>query len=203
MNERRITAAHEIGHVLMAHTLGRPVTVASIRPTSTYDGIASHERLGFDGVEVEEYVCLPVVLWPDRVRAAVETDILIALAGPIAESLAGEPSSGYVTPHSDELAARELLEPSAAAYLDELEARTEPFETDDEAAVNLSRALAGESVTQHLSFMRAEARRIVFSHTFRRHHAMLMPRLLDRGALSGEQMLDIIEADSPVAAAVS
>jgi len=200
MMDSRIVAAHELGHVLMAYTLGRPIRLASIRPAPTYLGVACHTPGKLDPAEATPYLQRPAILWPHHIRSIIETEICISLAGPIAEELTGEYATGYVPTSPDELAAAEILEPRTAALLSELEVRTTSVETDDAAAAGLSHALADVSASQHLGFMRAEVRRVVCSATFRRQHELIMPVLLERGAVSGQQVLDIIEHPIAVAA---
>ena len=200
MMDSRIVAAHELGHVLMAYTLGRPIRLTSIRPAPTYLGVACHTPGKLDASEAMPYLQRPAILWPHHIRRIIETEICISLAGPIAEELTGEYATGYVPTSPDELAAAEILEPRTAALLSELETSTTPVETDDEAAAGLSHALADVSACQHLGFMRAEVRRVVCSATFRRQHELVMPMLLERGAISGQQVLDIIEDPTAVAA---
>jgi hypothetical protein len=84
---RRAVAYHEAGHAVAAYDLGLTPTLATIVPSSEFNGRVLHRnplrhiRLDFDG--------------SDRTRLRAERVIMILLAGPLAQRRAGHRSPQY------------------------------------------------------------------------------------------------------------
>ena len=106
--ERTRVATHEAGHSAMAFLCGRRIGVSSIHPTEHLSGIAFHSGSGLPGGAFDTFK--PVMMQPAPVRRAIESAIMIFLAGPAAEWLLipTEPVAGYVPEEPDREAAAAL-----------------------------------------------------------------------------------------------
>jgi len=197
-DERYLMAVHETAHAAVAHVLRRPVGLVSIRPTAESGGFARHrcERIKPGTFRPE----LPTILMPARLRRTVESEIVISLAGQVAEILAGPPAPGYRGLTDDErqavAASRSLaaLDPREESELHEIESTIDQQPTDSERASGLSYALAGDEAAQHFSWMRAVAMSVVASDRVQRLIAALVPELLAHEVLPPRRVRAIFKS---------
>jgi hypothetical protein len=196
--DRRRTALHEAGHGIAQVVLGRSVEYVSIRPGKTFSGVAvpiPHERLDIEGFNP----FLPVAQEPAALRADIERDIIIDLAGDLATLLDGPgdnapPASSYRDePDVDAIARRALeqLGPRLAELVVEHEQSEDPIDTDDAKAWTLAKAFAGpEASFWYLEWLRAETRELVIRN---RVAILRVADALERHAvLRGEQVAALV-----------
>jgi hypothetical protein len=187
--KRTRVATHEAGHLAMAFVWGRRLGVSSIEPTEHYSGIAFHSparrsKGAFDAFK-------PVPMQPALARRAIESTIMIYLAGPAAEWWLAptEPVTGFVPEDPDKGAAAALARlaspsPSEAERL--ARAARDSHEPDEVQAQGLAVAFADEPTAfAYLRWLEEETRRIVRSGRFARLTHALVPELLLHTTISG------------------
>ena len=192
------TAYHEAAHAAAAYVFGRPVSLVSIRPGAHFLGVTTWTPGRFPG---EAPVDIPAIMWPAKARRAIETSIVVSLAGSLGAMLSGWPEEdGYRAPPDEDEAERSArvlagLSERETATLAGLESATEPIPADDERARRLSWAIAGTSEAGlHLAYMRGVTRSLVYNPNFGRLLEALVPELLERGVLSGRRVREILSA---------
>jgi hypothetical protein len=195
----RRTAHHESGHVVMAHLLGWGIGPVTIIRGNGYNGLACYNGMRFSDKERGK-LGLPVPLLPARFRRAVETNIMVSLAGRMAERWDLEPVSGFIPEHPDERYAQKLARLAAPTERD-TRLLTVPegrkVEPDEETAATLTRALAGDdTATRYLLWLQAETAALVATPRFGRLVAALVPVLLEHKTLSGRATrIVLVEAE--------
>ena len=172
-------AYHEASHAAAAYIFGCPVALVSIRPGTHYAGITTWAPRRFPG---EPPVELPAIAWPARPRRAIETSIVVLLAGRMGAMLRGWPEeTGYHTSPDEEEAERATrilagLTTRETLALTELETDTERRPPDEVRAARLSWAIAGsEEADMHLAYMRAVTRSVVSNPNFGRFSRRWFP----------------------------
>jgi hypothetical protein len=195
--ERELLAYHELGHATACYLLGRPITLVSLVPTRTWDGVCFHraERVRLDGD-----LTRPLLMLPWRLRSAIEREIVIALAGPAAEELSRRRPSGYYEEGADEQVARRMaMSATLTSRERELLASgdsDETIESDLETSVRLSRALAAqrEEAIALLCWLQSATRAIVVSPRFERLVRALVPQLVEQGSPGGRKVRNLLRA---------
>src|SRR6266851_2196856 len=91
-DERRRTAYHESGQVVAAFMLGRRVEVVSVRPSPTWSGACFFASSRVDAEDLRIDASVIQQHW--RLRAQIESRVVVALSGKVAEELAGSRYSG-------------------------------------------------------------------------------------------------------------
>jgi hypothetical protein len=203
--QRYRTAHHEAGHSVAAFILGRPVGPVSIKPCRVHLGVSFRTKARVPEAEWNR-VGLPAILLPARLRRTVETEAVIALAGPTAEDVAVTEAEGstYVNEATpDHTRAEQLvntlgdggLSPTETVMLER--ARREPGESDEDKARYWSQLVADHSLTEslaHLSWLQTLTRSLVMSPRFQRLEYALAPRLLEAEVLGGRAVRMIFKA---------
>ena len=197
--ERIRVAYHEAGHALAAWRLGREVLAVSIDPQGEHYGQVTHSAVATDSSTVVDWL-IPI---QGELRDVVETDIIISLAGHLAEGFVG-PQSGYGLRPDDEWAekAATVLATRSARHR-ELIVRVErqgealPDEVlvspDEMSASSGSFALAGQEAMYHLAWLRAVTQRLV-SESGPRIKRLAEALLAEPSrAMSGQRATAIIE----------
>jgi hypothetical protein len=194
----RRTAHHEAGHALAAWSLGRRLHLVSIRPGQAYGGLAIMEAGGGAWVETFDPGTPLTLLQPPQTRDAIERNIMIDLAGPIA-AFYSLPASGYYEQDPDEIAAEKAaaglaaLSPRGRELLVVEEAATADRVTDEENALRFAHALSGDCIeaAAHVAWLRAATTRLVLDRWYR--VVALADVLLARFVLDGEEATSILE----------
>jgi hypothetical protein len=183
------------------------VELVSILPSSGADGAAWCEGLRWSDANLEEFrPDLPVTLQPAELHRRVAAQIVVYLAGDVAERYApsGEPPE-LVPP--DYAAAEETaqalahLSPYHLSLLAAVDA-TPPGDKDSERAAalarqfvsELARAMAGAEAEAYLHYMAVVARRLILSH--RPAVDRLAAALLWRTVIPGGEAVSILR-ESP------
>lgn len=204
-DDLRRTAHHEAGHALAGWLYDRPLAIVSIRPGQGYGGVTRWETADRSWMESFD-ANAPALLEPTNVRNAIEREIVIALAGPIAGHLAVV-TTGYYSPDACEMEAEReaeglaALSPRAQELVIAMEA--EPgIGSDEEAAGHLSHALTWDDreAATHLEWLRVTAHNLVVSRWYRL--TALANVLLERRVLDGETAVEIISSARPASPAL-
>lgn len=198
--ERRRVAAHESGHVVMAFELRVPLGLVSIRPGAHFLGVAFHGatrlRKG-DGLKLTS-----PVLQPASLRRRVETSVMVALAGDIAERYYGPRWSGFVPTKTDDAMEAERLASilsempptdQEAARLGKYE-RGEPIHSDETKARELSDVLSFTGTGPlFLGWLRAETEHLLSRPYVGRMVDALSEALLDREVVGAKASRTILK----------
>lgn len=192
----RRTAFHESGHAVVATALGRRVTFLSVRPGKHFSGIAPYAppRIGPNAK-----LNRPAILQPAAWRRSLEIMTCVSLAGDIAGDLVS-PRTGYIPPTEDQQLAEKVAQSLArlsrrdAKYLKTLERQEEPFIYDGDSAAETAWLLSGEEAAQHLAYLRAVTRRLVYDRS--RSISVLAEVLEQTKTLSGQRVREILQSDS-------
>jgi hypothetical protein len=195
-NDLRRTAYHEAGHALAGWLYDRPLAVVSLRATERYNGVTRWES-AHDSWRTTFDVNAPALLQPIDVRNAIEREIVVCLAGPIAGELA-LPTTGYYGPDPCEVdAEREAtgfaaLSPRAQELIVGMEGDPARGIDDEVSALHLSHALTWDDseAAAHLAWLRVTARNLVVSRWYRL--AALADVLLERRFLDGDPAVRIL-----------
>jgi hypothetical protein len=188
-------ACHEAGHAVAACLLNHEVVAVSIELDGGHAGVVRHRaRDPFpDYPRTADFTSLFTA--PLDVRCHLERLCAISLAGPATESVYGDDLPlGYHAPDQDETHVREVLErrqtmPEETRAL--LEEGNGNGETDWERSTKLAGLCATPSPTLAELFYRwidAEVKEWVLSERFRRPLMRIVPVLLDKGELSGDEI---------------
>lgn len=196
-HDRQRTAYHEAGHALAAWLYDRPLAVVSIKPGRHYNGVTRFESADRGWIEAFD-VDSAALFQPIDVRTAIEREIVISLAGPIAAELA-LPPTGFTGPDECELVAEResasmaALSPRAQELVTAMESGP-PHESDEQTAAHLSHALTWDEAeaAAHLAWLRVTARRLIARHWYRA--AALAAALLERPVLDGKTAVAILTA---------
>lgn len=191
----RIAAAlHEAGHAVVAWRLGCALREVSIEPREDHLGQLLYDSARASGAPPTD------LLIPIRgpYRDALEIEMMISLAGRLAEELAGQFVTGY-TIHPDAAWAEQAAERLAAQSPRAIElAADDPIygrqrvSTDEKNALGDASALAGAEAMQHLAWMQAVTRRLVSDTA-----TLIEPlaaALLEQRVLSGKHAEALIAA---------
>jgi hypothetical protein len=196
-DDLRRTSYHESGHALAGWLYDRPLAIVSIRPGQFYTGVTRWESADRGWVDSFD-PGLPALLEPTNVRKAIEREIVISLAGPIAGSLAVI-TTGYYEPAACEVEAEReaaglaALTPRAQELVVALEGEPGGVQ-DEESARHLSHALTWDDneAAMHLAWLRVTARNLVISRWYR--VAALADVLLERRVLDGDSAVQILSS---------
>jgi hypothetical protein len=86
------TAVHEAGHAAVARACGGTVQAVTVVPAGFTSGCTRWRRPASRGAAPGGLdVSQPFVLWPEAFRRWAETEVMVALAGRVAEEMAGLP----------------------------------------------------------------------------------------------------------------
>lgn len=211
IDDRTRTAWHEAGHATLAFLCGYALELASIRPSDAHGGVVIYSGEGsrvsdFEGVRARRgntsYLARlgmnPTPLFPADLRRRAEVGIMISLAGPLAEELAGPRENGYRPESPDEVQALA----TAVEYVQlsevevqrlELSERT-PKPTDEENALTDAGALTPNQfeAIAYVNWLRQVTRNIVFTEAFAGLVEMLVKPLLEHEVLAGEHVTAIL-----------
>lgn len=188
-------AWHEAGHGAARYAVSAPGSVAFVpcRRCDNHAGVmvsvqsATRSRI-FAKFAAEHILDEAFALHFD-VRAELERDILVALAGAIAERYAAPAVNGYFADPPCTLAAERVakalaqLSPRHAELLERSEA--EPADDDDVRAREESELVARSEAGWHLVWLRAVADRLVAERASSIERLALV--LLDRPAIPGDE----------------
>lgn len=175
---------HEAGHLVIAAVLGRAPLGATVDAGtrlagcslfSAPDPIPAAAVVDFDPEA-------PFIIWPGPVQRRLEADVMISLAGEIAELLLTGPAEGRVPDPGAELAAEDLAgfqlagvedQTWAAAVVDE-----PPMPSDRQAVTQAAFAAFGRDPVQSAAWttwLASQTRALVIAHeaTIRRLAAAL------------------------------
>ena len=162
---RTLTAFHEAGHAVAAHLLGGTVELVSIRPDDHRDGWARCAGPSWDSeLALSFRPELPVTMQPRDLRDGMERDLLIRLAGTLAETLAPRPGPVDLIPPEVDAAERRAADLSHLSPRHRELARAVPdgpIRTDAEVATEWAEALAGDEARQYVAWLTAVAARMV------------------------------------------
>lgn len=133
------TSWHEAGHGVIARRLGRRVKFLSTVTDQHLAGLTAYYP-GWDPKGSDRYFTQPLTLWPLSRRRAAEVDIMVTLAGHIAEwQVPPPPHADLPILSEDELAAEDMSRTLAAQHprhrdlLDPYYEQDEPRQTDAES----------------------------------------------------------------------
>jgi hypothetical protein len=193
---RRLTAHHEAGHAVAAHLLGRRLELISIKPGRRHLGFAANRAPPIH-VAVEHVEGVPLTHQPEALRRAVETDVIVYLAGYLAEFLVEPQAPGQpIAPAEDIAAAREALSHLTPRDVELLQRHEDELarsdKSDDDLAHEIARLFAdGKDESEALlCWLTVSARRLVVRN--KRPIAALAERLLQDVVLPGEVAEQVI-----------
>ena len=168
-DDLRVIACHESGHFVADYLLRNHVAaILSIRRVAAHHGVnvGAGRRIDFGGHDRDA----PLFAQDPGFRAVVEAAIVAALAGRVAEALAGR-LAAYEEPDDDRAAERvaaSLAEqsPRDLELLAAAEARPAPGptdwqESDDAEAAELGFRMVGLEASAYVAWLAAVARRFV------------------------------------------
>jgi hypothetical protein len=200
------TAYHETGHAISAALFGFDVETVSIRPGKHYAGIATlvdapvneiaeiRQRSESGGALLSRWGATPVPLFDPDVRRPAELSIMVALAGPAAEILAGPVPGGRFVDDFDEATASAVargITERQAAHL--ISVDRPDLVSDDDMAIETARTIAGEKAAGALvAWLQWETRRLVTSELFVALSTPLVELLLRNEVLSGDAVVAIV-----------
>lgn len=190
--ELQRTAHHEAAHAVADLVFGHRPQLVSIRPTDRYSGVCQSDRtIDRDGFRPD----LSVPQQPANVRANVESEVIAALAGPIAGAMFWPRSAAYRGTEPDEQVAQNAvlaLGPRYRELLSDLETNDEPLSSDEDKAVGLASAFAGPSQeAAYYGWLRSATVEFVTNYAKPIHD--VAEALLHRTVLSGEEVASIVK----------
>jgi hypothetical protein len=192
---------HEAGHVVVVAACGGTVRSVTVEQGQALAGCVRYRRAeappgASDGLDVTQ----PFVLWPNGARRWVEAEVLVALAGEVAEELfEPRPPPGRVSEPVAAVAAElvEKLPPLPEAERENLRAVMDsPGPSDAEYVAQMVRLGHGNDAAalavSHwwLAYMRYEARALLELHW--RRVRRLADVLAQVGSLSGEAVAAVL-----------
>jgi hypothetical protein len=212
---RLVTAFHEASHSVMAYLCGYRVEVASIRPSEAHAGVVLYEGDSPGSIEAlrarrnqESFLgrvgLVPTPLFPTELRRCAEASIMVCLAGPIGEELAG-PQTGYLADSPHEAEAIELAAEITQLWDFQRQAlehaeRPDPNHLSDEAqaydkANDLTAHLTARQLeaAAHVRWLREVTWNLVFTKPFADLVETLVPVLLQHEVLAGEHVTSILD----------
>jgi hypothetical protein len=200
--ERLRLAVHESGHAVAAVLLGHRCNGASINVVAGKWGVAFRE---LTPLPPDTRLDGSMLLFPSVARDRVIHDIAMTLAGPIAEQLYG--------PHSEDGYTLDVAAVEAVPIAEFLEAdsgfrqRVEQFEvapplshpTDGDDVFRVANVWCGSKRSARLfvEFVLAETVAFVRSRRFARPLRAVTEALLVHGALTGDQVHELVETHKP------
>jgi hypothetical protein len=199
--ERRLTAWHESGHAVCTWLVGDVPGLTSVRPSQRWCGVAFATRQHHDRDLLDDLdLSLPAPLWHPAVRRRFELEALVALAGPVGESLARreEPPvhAGYVPPTPiermlDQVTALTARESEQLANGD---ADAPEVDSDTRVAYDLAYLLAGQfGVRLQFELFRAHAIELLQHPRALRLVRILADELMRHETLGGEDVRRVLE----------
>jgi hypothetical protein len=205
-------AWHEAAHATAAYLLGGCIRgPVSIEPRLHWAGVAFCRSRRVPFSDIDRSASGPMCLLPPRLRRAIETDIIISLAGPAAERIRpGRPiESGYVAAHErdpDEERSRLLvaaLTTTEVRLLEHGDDENRPIKSDMTNAWNGCDALAQELSGLQLQMLQVETDLLVRTPRFQTLCAALAEALLENITLSARSVRAILRAHDPIEAAAA
>jgi hypothetical protein len=166
MSRRRTTAIHEAGHAVASIVFGREVDYVSIRRGKGFNGIACSVPRPRD---VAGYDPVSVLRQPSALRADVERDIVVLLAGELAALAFGsEPAPARYDEDEFERVATDALAalgPRVAELVIKNEASDE-VEYDRDGAIDLAMLMTEDvlAASAYFAWLEAEARAFVAAY---------------------------------------
>ena len=199
MTARRWTALHEAGHGVAEVVLGGAGKYVSIRPGKTFSGIHVSVPSERDTSQFNPFK--PLITQPAELRADIEREVIVYLAGDLAAATLYEPSGdeseAIEAPDTDALARQALasLGPRLAELIVADEESDEPHEDDETRAHELASAFVsiGDDTMSgafYLEWLRGEARALVLRY---RAAILRVADALERHVvLQGEQVAALV-----------
>ncbi len=182
----------------MAHLLGREFEGVTIATSEHFWGLAIMMPLRPSEEDLAN-IDSPVPHVPPRLRRIIEENIMILLAGAIAEELV-EPRSGRYedpTPRprivAEDVAKDEKL--SARARQKIVEAASKPGLSDEEHAWLLSFEAFGTLAAAHLEWMRVVTRAQVLARDFAHRVGIVAEALMEHTTLSSAEVERLLDTE--------
>lgn len=204
------TRLHEAGHEVIATVLGCDPRGATVVGGEVWSGIARFSPVPvstevWDQGHAALSAGLPFACWPVEIRQAIETRVLIILAGEAAALLLGEPPEPRTARVAESTAERAaeiaavLPEPTAAdleAFTAAVNDTTE--DTDDVKIARMARVAHGDDLASGaswLAYLDAQVRALVLVHA---EQIRLLAELLElEPTLSGEAVAAALSPRGP------